>query len=253
MNRATGTAKWIYGCAIAAIGFTVGSLVSVFSNEIEAFLKSTWTTTTKLEISLALSTLALITLALAQLFVIGILIQTKTRLTHRVDELIDQINVDGRSGLASYDHLRSLFRDAYAPKVRAGSIFSILMIDIVEFKKINDTKGHPVGDDVISFVGGFLKSFVRGRLDMAARYGEAADEFFLIIEGDTAALRGFTNRLRRDLSQTSIETRAGNVRVDIWASGTVIGKDDRWDDIRDRLSAGLVIAKGNGVREIVIC
>ena len=187
------------------------------------------------------------------LFFLGKLIVERDRLRARISELIDRINVDGRSGLSSYEHLRSLFHDFYRKEIILGRIFSILMIDIINFKEINDEMGHDVGDEVISYVGGFLKSFVRGKRDMAARYGEAADEFFLIIEGDVAALRGFTNRLRRELTQTEIDTRAGAVTIDFWASGTVVTRADRWEGIRARLSRGLVSAKANGSRDLFIC
>ncbi len=61
---------------------------------------------------------------------------------------------------------------------RYGISFSILMIDIDDFKKINDSFGHQKGDEVLSKFGNILNKFKRD-LDICARYG--GEEFIIIL------------------------------------------------------------------------
>ncbi|MBD3249892.1 diguanylate cyclase [Candidatus Woesearchaeota archaeon] len=56
--------------------------------------------------------------------------------------------------------------------------FSIMMIDIDNFKSINDTFGHPTGDNVLSNIAGLIRSIIRGS-DIACRYG--GEEFVIIM------------------------------------------------------------------------
>ena len=65
---------------------------------------------------------------------------------------------------------------------RSGSLFSIIMIDVDHFKVINDTYGHPVGDEVLARFSQLLKSNVR-QLDTTGRWG---GEEFMVILPETA-------------------------------------------------------------------
>jgi diguanylate cyclase len=61
---------------------------------------------------------------------------------------------------------------------RNGTPMCLALVDIDHFKVINDTFGHPVGDDVLRFFAALLAENVKGR-DLAARYG--GEEFALIL------------------------------------------------------------------------
>lgn len=63
-----------------------------------------------------------------------------------------------------------------------GSSMSLVLIDIDHFKRINDTHGHVVGDDVLRYFAAILMSNAKGR-DLAARYG--GEEFALILPRTT--------------------------------------------------------------------
>jgi diguanylate cyclase (GGDEF)-like protein/PAS domain S-box-containing protein len=72
----------------------------------------------------------------------------------------------------SYQLLSDLFDQAR----ESGLPFSILMIDVDDFKRINDKYGHAVGDSVLTGVAGAIKKEIRG-LDVLGRYG--GDEFLI--------------------------------------------------------------------------
>jgi diguanylate cyclase (GGDEF)-like protein len=96
----------------------------------------------------------------------------------RAEEILKhQAFHDSLTGLAN----RALFEDrlalAIAGAKRHGNILGIAYVDVDEFKAVNDSHGHEVGDRVLIVLGERLEGSVR-RTDTAARFG--GDEFVLI-------------------------------------------------------------------------
>ena len=103
-----------------------------------------------------------------------------------VDDVTDRRRADEKiAHLAHYDPLtdlpnRVLFREQVERELRRasrGEEFALLYIDIDEFKGINDSLGHHVGDELLKVVAGRLKSCIR-ETDLVARLG--GDEFAVI-------------------------------------------------------------------------
>ena len=106
--------------------------------------------------------------------------------------------------LATTDALTNLsnhrfFRDALSLEIarasRLGYSLGLLMIDVDNFKRVNDTFGHPVGDEVLRSIAQVLKSNLR-QTDVAARYG--GEEFAIVLPGlGPRGLRAVGEKLRR--------------------------------------------------------
>ena len=106
--------------------------------------------------------------------------------------------------LATTDPLTGLFnfryfRDALAMEVarasRLGYSVGLLMIDVDNFKRVNDTFGHPVGDEVLRNIGRVLQTNLR-LTDVAARYG--GEEFAVVLPGlGVRGVRAVGEKLRR--------------------------------------------------------
>lgn len=85
---------------------------------------------------------------------------------------------DALTTLYNKETFVNILREEIAHTQRGLSTFSLIMLDVDNFKEINDTYGHIVGDAVLSTLGKLLQDSLR-REDVAARYG--GEEFIVLI------------------------------------------------------------------------
>lgn len=95
-----------------------------------------------------------------------------------IDSLCEMSLTDALTGLANRRHFRTVLTREIDVVARSGDSALLLMLDIDHFKQINDTHGHPVGDQVIQAVARCLSNCVRP-MDTVARYG--GEEFAVIL------------------------------------------------------------------------
>ena len=123
---------------------------------------------------------------------------TSLRHEARFDPLTDVMN---RSGLV----------DAHADMVaRSPDRVGVVFVDLDDFKRVNDTHGHAVGDAVLVEIGARLREVVRSG-DAVGRIG--GDEFVILCPGaDASAVRSVADRVERAFAR-EIHTDAGWIRV----------------------------------------
>jgi diguanylate cyclase (GGDEF)-like protein len=111
--------------------------------------------------------------------------------------LADMAAIDELTGCAVRRVLRQRMEEEIARSVRSRSPLSLLMIDVDQFKSINDTYGHVVGDHVLASIGAVLRHSGRA-FDVVSRIG--GDEFALLLpESDVPSAVEVAERIRRDL------------------------------------------------------
>ena len=116
---------------------------------------------------------------------------------------------DGLTGLLNRRAFEELLE--IEEERRDAPLQSLIMIDIDNFKSINDRFGHPTGDQVIAGVGGVIKDSLRGA-DLATRYG--GEEFAVLLPG-TSALDAFivAERIRSRVGSLSLNFLGSEVRI----------------------------------------
>lgn len=115
----------------------------------------------------------------------------------RVRELERQALVDGLTGLANRRFCADELTKEVARAQRFGEPLALVLIDIDDFKHVNDRWGHPTGDDVLKTFASTLQTNVR-EIDLAGRWG--GEEFVLLLPGtDLEGGHELAERLRSAL------------------------------------------------------
>ncbi len=111
--------------------------------------------------------------------VIGAQIATKIDLGRAHEKVYQLATTDGLTGLANHRTFQNALTNMAERADRMGKGIALLLCDIDHFKKVNDTYGHPFGDEALREVAKVLRDSVR-TIDLAARYG--GEEFTVILE-----------------------------------------------------------------------
>jgi len=107
--------------------------------------------------------------------------ESQQALLERNIELARLTNVDGLTGLNNRRYFEEYAEIQWKLAIREKLWISILMIDVDDFKKYNDTYGHLAGDDVLRNVGNAIKKCAERPTDLVARFG--GEEFIVILPG----------------------------------------------------------------------
>jgi diguanylate cyclase (GGDEF)-like protein len=121
--------------------------------------------------------IAIAVLGISLAALLGALILSWGR-NERIQELEQQASQDSLTGLKNRRRFQEDLATAMARSRRDGSTGALLMLDIDEFKRVNDSRGHPAGDRLIQQVAEVLRKRTR-QSDTLARLG--GDEFAVIL------------------------------------------------------------------------
>lgn len=129
------------------------------------------------------------------------------------EEIYQLTILDNLTGLANRREFDDVLAREFARARRYGRRFSVLTIDIDFFKTVNDTFGHPRGDDVLMEIGRLIKARLRAN-DLAARLG--GEEFALILpETELAGAATVAEQLRAETECLVVASDSKEIRVTI--------------------------------------
>lgn len=120
---------------------------------------------------------------------------------------------DGLTGIYNHRRFQERLQEEFVRNARHPEPFSILMIDIDFFKKINDTFGHPAGDAVLKVIAKLLAKMIR-KLDVVARYG--GEEFVvLLLKSDSMQAWQMAERIRKAIESAPIDWQGQKIDVTV--------------------------------------
>ena len=158
---------------------------------------------------------------------LGARVEAVARTQARHAELEGLASVDGLTGLTNRRGLDRELERLIARGQRAPQNFAAIMVDVDNFKAVNDTHGHAVGDDVLRAVAVRLRRMIRGA-DVVGRWG---GEEFLVIAPDAegAGAEQLAERMREAVSAKPI----GDLTITVSAG---VALWDERDDLRSMLA-----------------
>ena len=160
---------------------------------------------------------------------------------------------DPVTGLHNRRYLDTHLENLLARMADSGKHVSLLMVDIDHFKKVNDSYGHAVGDEVLAAVAERVLRNVRG-FDLTARYG--GEEFVIAMpDTDLEVAVQVSERLRERMEAETITCADGKVDVCITLSIGVAEALNRGETSRSllkRADEALYEAKRQGRNRVVV-
>jgi diguanylate cyclase len=131
------------------------------------------------------------------------------------------------------------------PSIEAGQnkqlSLVLMMIDVDNFKFLNDEYGYVAGDKVLHFIAQTIKSMIR-TADRVYRYG--GEEFAVVLNRcDVTQAQAIADKIRVQIEQSNLMYTGKNIRVTISIGVTVHQQGDRLDDLIGRADKALYCAK----------
>jgi diguanylate cyclase (GGDEF)-like protein len=164
--------------------------------------------------------------------------------------LLVQSMTDPLTGLLNRRSFLDLSGKEQTRARRHGNAFSVLMLDIDHFKKINDTYGHPVGDLAIKALADVCSKALRPH-DILARYG--GEEFVLTLPHTPAdGARAVAERMREAVEKVEVPSEQGTVRFTVSIGVSTYVDGEPFDHIVERADKALYASKQGGRNRVTV-
>jgi diguanylate cyclase (GGDEF)-like protein len=151
--------------------------------------------------------------------------------------------LDGLTGLLNHTAAKARLKSMVGAAPAMGPI-TVAMIDIDHFKSINDTYGHPVGDQVIRGLAWLLKARLRST-DLIGRYG--GEEFIVALpDVDPGLARSVIDRIRADFAALPHAHPGGALYATFSAGISVYPEIDAAAGLTEAADSALLHAKRLG-------
>jgi diguanylate cyclase (GGDEF)-like protein len=174
--------------------------------------------------------------------------QTRQQLTALSRELEREAMTDVLTGLPNRRYANEFISNVWGIAERHGTALSCMIVDLDHFKKINDTYGHDVGDQIMRFAADLLRTKTRPG-DAVCRYG--GDEFLIICpHTDLVACTGLAVRMR-----DTFERHVGNhpaVTIGVGIAERSADLMSKPDDLIHAADRALLRAKRLGCNRVAV-
>jgi two-component system, cell cycle response regulator len=165
----------------------------------------------------------------------------KIRLFNEIKMLSIQ---DGLTGLFNHSHVVGEINSETERAKRYGEIFSIILLDVDNFKEVNDSYGHPAGDFVLQTMAQLMVKTLR-TVDVIGRYG--GEEFIIIMpETDLENARYAAERLRQAIESAIFSYNDNAIQLTISAGIATYQEEKTGQDLIKIADDNLYRAKKGG-------
>lgn len=171
--------------------------------------------------------------------------ETQLELEYKNRILSEISSIDGLTKIGNHRTLIEHLKAEIAETSRTSNQLSIALFDIDDFKKVNDSKGHVYGDQVLVDIASIITKSIRGT-DFAGRYG--GEEFMVIFPNTTLSVASkISERIRQAVEDYKF---VDGLRITI-SGGTSQYNNETITELVHSADTKLYTAKRNGKNQIV--
>ncbi|HEX5470233.1 MAG TPA: GGDEF domain-containing protein, partial [Lacipirellulaceae bacterium] len=161
-----------------------------------------------------------------------------------IEAHISRSLTDPLTGLPNRREFNERVEERMAAWTRRHDVFSLLLLDVDHFKKLNDRHGHLAGDQVLAAIGRALRGAIR-REDAVARYG--GEEFAILLPStplEQAVV--VVQKVREAVARTIVNRNGQQMSITISAGLATIEPNERVEMLIQRADSALYAAKAAG-------
>lgn len=163
-------------------------------------------------------------------------------------------NLDGLTGVSNRKHLNDYIEAEWKRAEREQSPLSVLMVDVDDFKRYNDTYGHLAGDEALKKVAEETKKSAERPADLAARFG--GEEFVVVLPATPVAGAVVVGeRLRRQVENLRVPHSASSIggflTVSVGGASTIPRRGDSCLVLLETADVALYQAKQSGKNRVM--
>jgi len=170
-------------------------------------------------------------------------------LENQLEQMSELVREDTLTGSLNRRGLEDAFEREIARSERQGTPLCIAMLDLDNFKALNDTHGHMVGDDALIYLVRIVKKTLRPT-DVIARYG--GEEFVILFPETELSDAIFTmQRLQRELTKHFFMHDNERILITFSAGVALHRADEDWDTVIHRADQAMYAAKQSGKNQVL--
>ena len=157
---------------------------------------------------------------------------SRAEFMQRIKELEEMALIDQLTKVPNRKYLEMNIGSRFAEMKRYGWPFGIIFMDIDNFKKVNDSYGHSIGDEILKIIAKTLLNSARP-FDVIGRWG--GEEFIAVITNiDKGRLFGISERFRLLVAQSGMHLNSESVKVTISIGAAIAQQDDTLEALIER-------------------
>ncbi|MBI3600804.1 MAG: diguanylate cyclase, partial [Nitrospinae bacterium] len=180
-------------------------------------------------------------------------LKEEQKIIKKTNKLLQKLSVtDGLTGLYNHRYFQKKIKEEFLRAKRYNSPLSCVMMDLDDFKNLNDTYGHQAGDIVLIEFSRILNNSVRN-IDFAARYG--GEEFVAILpQVDIGGAANVAERFRKNIESHNFPGSAKPLRVtaSIGVASYPAGDIQNEMELLKASDTALYRAKNTGKNRVVV-
>jgi diguanylate cyclase (GGDEF)-like protein len=161
-----------------------------------------------------------------------------------IEAHISRSLTDPLTGLPNRREFNDRMEERMSAWNRRQEPFSLLLLDLDRFKKLNDEQGHLAGDQVLATIARVMRGAVR-REDAVARYG--GEEFAILLPNTSLEqATHVAQKVREAVAETAVNVNGQTIQVTLSGGLAMIGTNEQPDSLIHRADAALYAAKAAG-------